>query len=163
MLSELYPDGISGMILLLAGSEKGQSTLAFDFEVTESSRFQIKTWNFSSQRSRELGSSQPYHTNPGLDFLYNLYLPSSSSGWCRFWGEVSNDLALKEQSISDELLHLWFRLVERHPPHSLLPCIVWSHPNFTCMEHYTNVHICQALMELPLVTRYENSKREEAW
>lgn len=66
------------------------------FEVTEFSRFQIKTWNFISQRSIEFGNSQPYHTDPGLDFLYIFYLPYSSSGGCRFWREVSNNLALKE-------------------------------------------------------------------
>lgn len=80
MLSELYPDGASGIIPLLACSGKRQSILAFDFEATESSRFQIKTWNFISQRSIEIGSTQPYQTNPGVDFLYILYLPSSSSG-----------------------------------------------------------------------------------
>lgn len=53
---------------------------SFYFEVTEISKFQIKTWNFISWRSIEFGSNQPYHMDPGLDFLYILYLLSSSSG-----------------------------------------------------------------------------------
>lgn len=42
-----------------------------------------------------------------------------------------------EGIIRDESLHLCFRIAERHPPHSLMPCIVWSHQNFAC----TDVHI----------------------
>lgn len=70
MLTELDPDGASGMILLLAGSGKGQFTLAFILKLVKLADFRSRL-GISSPKD-QFGSNQPHRYRSWSGFSVHL-------------------------------------------------------------------------------------------